>query len=416
MKSRRLLRRPRPYGDESLVGYIIRLTEANYYSSPQWIFQMAGLRARGVYANVFNREKDDLSRLSNISDVEADVLWSMAFPVNPFSYPKVVKQVKVLGNVVPSDALNRQQIQLCPICLQEKPYYRFFWELSVVSVCPFHHCLLIDRCPQCQELIGWSRPKVAICSCQFDWRSFRPQVVESEQSTLSSHIYELCHLGGLPLENALKVSADNPVAQLNLGSLVNLLVSLLRFCRLPGIRYQVFPPKEASLGLYLKSATEFERVFALLKNWPDNFCQLMDRHEVFLGYGDSNRYVSGWRFRDVRDFFESVFIWFAQKPWEFIQEIFTDYFERFLRKVDIKTIRISFYKNFRYYSICISLTQTTRITEKLASRAELEGLTLAKLFADSQIGMDNETLLFRLRAFPHSPEVLPKGRTSPSVE
>jgi hypothetical protein len=216
----------------------------------------------------------------------------MAFPANTFSYPKVVKQVKVLGNVVPTDALNRQQIQLCPICLQEKPYYRLFWELSVVSVCPFHHCLLIDRCPQCQEPIGWSRPSVVLCSCQFDWRSFRPQVVESEQITLSSHIYKLCHLGGLPLENTLRVSSDNPVTQLNLGNLVNLLVSLLRFCRLPGIRYQVFPPKEASLGLYLKSATEFERVFALLKNWPDNFCQLMDRHEVFLGYGASNRYVS----------------------------------------------------------------------------------------------------------------------------
>ena len=115
--------------------------------------------------------------------------------------------------------------------------------------------------------------------------------MESEHITLSSLIYKLCHLGGLPLENNLRVSSDNPVTQLNLGSLVNLLVSLLRFCRLPGIRYQVFPPKEASLGFSLKSATEFERVFAVLKNWPDNFCQLMDRHEVFLGYGDSNRYV-----------------------------------------------------------------------------------------------------------------------------
>jgi hypothetical protein len=46
---------------------------------------MAGLRARGVYGNVFNRQKDDLSGLSNISDVEAGTLWSMAFPVNTFS-------------------------------------------------------------------------------------------------------------------------------------------------------------------------------------------------------------------------------------------------------------------------------------------------------------------------------------------
>jgi hypothetical protein len=105
---------------------------------------MSGLRARGIYGNVFNREKDDLSRLSNISDVEAGILWSMAFPANTLIYPKAVKQVKVFDHLVPTDALKRQQIQLCPICLQEKPYYRFFLELSVVSACPLHHCLLID--------------------------------------------------------------------------------------------------------------------------------------------------------------------------------------------------------------------------------------------------------------------------------
>ena len=127
---------------------------------------------------------------------------------------------------------------------------------------------------------------------------------------------------------------------------------------------------------------------------------LSDTHEVFLGYGASNRYVSEWRFRDVLFFFESVFIWFAQESWEFIQEVFADYFEIFLRKVVIKNIQISFYKKFRYYSICISLTRKTPLSEKLASRSELEGLTLAKLFAESRIDMYNETLFFRMRYFP----------------
>jgi hypothetical protein len=400
VRCRKLLRRPRPYPDESLAGYIIRLTQANYYSSPKWIFQISGLRARGIYANVFNREKDDLSRLSNISDVEAGILWSMAFPANTFSYPKVVKQVKVFDHVVPTDALNRQQIKLCPICLQEKLYYRFFWELSVVSACALHHCLLIDRCPQCQEPIHWSRPKIAICSCQFDWRSFQPQALESEHITLSSLIYKLCHLGGSPLENNLIVSSDNPVTQLNLGSLVNLLVSLLRFCRLPGIRYQVFPPKQASLGFSFQSLSEFERVFALLKNWPDNFCQLMDRYEVYLGYGTSSRYVSGLLFRDIVNFFQSVFIWFSQESWGFLSTIFTAYFERFLEKLSIKNIQISFYRDFRFCSVCISLTRKAPLTEKLASRSELEGLTLAKLFATSRIDWYNDTLFFRMRYFP----------------
>ena len=397
VRCKRLLRRPRPYPDESLAGYIIRLTEANYYPSPKWIFQMSGLRLRGIYANIFNHEKDDLSRLSNFCDVETDILWSMAFPAITSSYPTVVKQAKVFGNVVPTNALNRNQVQLCPICLQEKPYYRSIWELSVARVCPFHHCLLINRCPQCQLQIQWSRPSVVLCSCQFDWRSCQPLVVESEQMVLSSHIYKLCHLAGLRGDLNFSVSPDNPVGQLNLESLFNFLVSMLKFCRLPGIRHQVFPAKES----YLSLGSEFERAFALFKNWPDDFCQLMDKFEVYIGYGASNSYVSGWLFRNVRYFFESVFIWFGQESWGFVQEVFSDYFERFLKKVFIKNVQIYLYKSYRYYLVSIELNRKTSLTEELASRAELEGLTLAKLFATSRISMDNETFFFKMNSFLH---------------
>ncbi|MEJ6485772.1 hypothetical protein N0Y54_31565 [Nostoc punctiforme UO1] len=43
MHNRVLLRTPTPYEDESLAGYLIRLNESNYYSSPKWILQLAGL-------------------------------------------------------------------------------------------------------------------------------------------------------------------------------------------------------------------------------------------------------------------------------------------------------------------------------------------------------------------------------------
>ncbi|WP_408036859.1 TniQ family protein [Tolypothrix bouteillei] len=59
--TQKLLRRPRPYPDESLAGYIIRLTENNYYHHPKLIFQISGLKTRGVYANVFIPEQDNLS-------------------------------------------------------------------------------------------------------------------------------------------------------------------------------------------------------------------------------------------------------------------------------------------------------------------------------------------------------------------
>lgn len=44
-----LLRTPTPYEDESLAGYLIRLSESNYYYSSNWILQLAGLHInRGI--------------------------------------------------------------------------------------------------------------------------------------------------------------------------------------------------------------------------------------------------------------------------------------------------------------------------------------------------------------------------------
>jgi hypothetical protein len=33
-----LLRHPRPYADEDLAGYILRMCQSNGYDSPQWIY------------------------------------------------------------------------------------------------------------------------------------------------------------------------------------------------------------------------------------------------------------------------------------------------------------------------------------------------------------------------------------------
>src|SRR4029453_7659693 len=44
----RLLRTPPPRADESLMGYILRLTESNLYDSPRWVLDLAGLKLPGL--------------------------------------------------------------------------------------------------------------------------------------------------------------------------------------------------------------------------------------------------------------------------------------------------------------------------------------------------------------------------------
>ncbi|MGK7898620.1 MAG: hypothetical protein AB4372_34650, partial [Xenococcus sp. (in: cyanobacteria)] len=56
-----LLRRPRPYIDEDLAGYILRLSQINRYSSPQWIYNLAEIPQYAANGNFCDRASRDLS-------------------------------------------------------------------------------------------------------------------------------------------------------------------------------------------------------------------------------------------------------------------------------------------------------------------------------------------------------------------
>lgn len=42
-----------------------------------------------------------------------------------------------------------QGTRVCPRCLAEDGVRRLWWRLSLAAVCPIHHCLLLDVCPDC---------------------------------------------------------------------------------------------------------------------------------------------------------------------------------------------------------------------------------------------------------------------------
>ncbi len=122
----------------------------------------------GIYANLFYPHKDDLQKLSLLSEIESDILWSMAWTSNKQSHSINLNTVKILGESVPIQTISTRRVKLCPICLRSAFYCRSIWDLSLITTCPLHYCLLIDYCPQCSKDIKWSRPRIAICKCGFD--------------------------------------------------------------------------------------------------------------------------------------------------------------------------------------------------------------------------------------------------------
>lgn len=60
--------------------------------------------------------------------------------------------------VIPLGSSNRKRhsgFQFCPQCLKEdtNPYYRIHWRIAWNVCCLTHHCLLLDKCPCCNELV-----------------------------------------------------------------------------------------------------------------------------------------------------------------------------------------------------------------------------------------------------------------------
>jgi Restriction endonuclease/TniQ len=71
---------------------------------------------------------------------------------------------------IPISSLRFNRPMICSDCLRENSYCRKFWDLPVVTVCPQHHSLLLDICPNCRERITWNRKSVSRCDCGYDWR------------------------------------------------------------------------------------------------------------------------------------------------------------------------------------------------------------------------------------------------------
>lgn len=193
---KKLLRRPRPYIDESLIGYIVRLADTNYYPSPNYILRISQLRATGIYNNVFISQVDDFSLLSHITEVEESILWTMAFSWRNSSSSTYAftSLVKAFGENISTALLNKTGGRFCPICWQHKAYYSKVCHLSRVTVCPFHKCFLIDTCSSCNNKIKFFRTSFFKCQCGFDLRNCQINIANVKEFSLSFHIYKLCQV------------------------------------------------------------------------------------------------------------------------------------------------------------------------------------------------------------------------------
>ena len=88
------------------------------------------------------------------NDIEA--LYSGFTYLSKFERRKwLIEPRSLVGTVGVKNLERRALTQFCPLCLQYKgtPYLKRNWQFSFIVMCHEHRCLLLDKCPNCLEVL-----------------------------------------------------------------------------------------------------------------------------------------------------------------------------------------------------------------------------------------------------------------------
>lgn len=143
--------------DESLPGYLLRLSHANGLP-PSWLLERASL-AKG-----FEYRPASFELLARLGGSNSEALEQSSFAsdedgkLHLFGGPRVARP-----------HLLTRGARVCPACLDERGYIDRLWHLRGYAACHRHLTLLIDQCASCGELLSSQRRRLNQCDCGHVW-------------------------------------------------------------------------------------------------------------------------------------------------------------------------------------------------------------------------------------------------------
>jgi len=155
----RLVVTARPTPTESLMGFVLRLTELNGYPSTSYV--LAAMGKEWYLPNVGRLDAARLATLAGLGQGDIERLTH-----RPAERPRAY--VRVYGSDLPSYEVNLRHPKVCPTCVAEGRPCEAFWDLAQAAVCPVHQVHLLSECPGCSKRLLWARSKVRQCKCGFD--------------------------------------------------------------------------------------------------------------------------------------------------------------------------------------------------------------------------------------------------------
>jgi hypothetical protein len=273
-----LLRISEPKAHENLIAYLLRLTEYNDYDKLVWILEFAGLDSNLHNSlSLFFDSGQSLSKLSKLTSIDEAKLRSLQYPLIKTSLG--ARSCIFFDSQIHRYMLSMRAPKICPSCLGEFGYIPKIWDLAAVTVCERHKCLLVDSCQGCKARIRWSRNKISVCPCDFDWRRTDLQKVEDGDLKVVQQINQLCGISPAHhIED--RVQQLNPLHELDLSSYLTALFFIIG--QLKGVNGTTghrisFSALNSELhDLIIKAVKVFD-------NWPNGFYKFLEWRQVTWG-------------------------------------------------------------------------------------------------------------------------------------
>lgn len=150
---------PSPHHIESLMGYILRLTEANGYPTTSYVIHaMTGKWFASKHGRL---DAAPLARLAGLTEEQVNRLTLVVTTRSKCIF-------NIAGCELTSNDMRPGHPRICPKCLEEKGCCDTFWEISHACACPTHGAWLVEVCPGCGKGLAWTRGKLAECRCGYD--------------------------------------------------------------------------------------------------------------------------------------------------------------------------------------------------------------------------------------------------------
>lgn len=149
---------------ELLSSWMVRLAIANDYGIHTFYRKIAGYD-KSIWTRDIDRNPSEalLDRLKQLSGYGVAELYhhtlhryigSVFTSISSNGYQPLLLPIGVYHR-----KRRRMGLQYCPQCLRDDhvTYFRQSWRLAFFAICEKHHCLLVSRCPGCQNPIMFHR-------------------------------------------------------------------------------------------------------------------------------------------------------------------------------------------------------------------------------------------------------------------